>query len=97
MSRISIFVAIGFGVLISPLAGAETPVADADICLALRIAERYMAVHYPKADTLHGKPIVEDKGDMWVVAYQSPPRDDGWVNIGGWLPVSILIRIAWSS
>jgi hypothetical protein len=37
-----------------------------------RIAEQYVAVHYPKFDTVKNPPIVEDKGSTWEVDYKLP-------------------------
>jgi hypothetical protein len=41
-------------------------------CLVARIAERYIALHYPDFDSIRTPPIVHDKGTFWEVEYQLP-------------------------
>lgn len=41
-------------------------------CTILRIAERYIATHYPDFDSTHTKPAVKDLGDKWEVTYDLP-------------------------
>ena len=41
-------------------------------CMVVRIAERYLAVHFPEFDSFKNPPYVQDKGDSWVVQYRLP-------------------------
>lgn len=46
-------------------------------CLFSRVAEQYVAKHYPAFDTINNPPIVEDLGSSWKVAYELPPTTLG--------------------
>jgi len=41
-------------------------------CTVTRVAERYIAVHYPDFDSMKNPPIVRDDGTIWIVHYQLP-------------------------
>ena len=41
-------------------------------CEVARVAERYIAIHYPDFDSTKNHPIVNDDGDRWKVAYKLP-------------------------
>ena len=41
-------------------------------CTVTRVAERYIAVHYPDFDSIKNPPIVRDDGTIWTVHYQLP-------------------------
>ena len=41
-------------------------------CKILRVAEHYVAIHYPDFDSLSVDPMVRDYGDRWVVHLPSP-------------------------
>ncbi len=41
-------------------------------CTVARIAERYIATHYPNFDSVKNPPVVHDKGDSWEVEYELP-------------------------
>src|SRR5690348_510455 len=44
----------------------------ADECTIVRIAERYIAIHFPEFDSLKNPPIVKDEGSKWHVEYELP-------------------------
>ena len=41
-------------------------------CAVARVAERYVAAHYPDFDSIKNPPIVRAKGDTWEVEYELP-------------------------
>ncbi len=41
-------------------------------CTVARVAERYVATHYPTFDTIKDLPLIHDKGDTWEVEYEIP-------------------------
>jgi hypothetical protein len=46
-------------------------------CAVMRVAERYVAAHYPNFDTLKNPPFVHDRGDTWEVGYELPAETIG--------------------
>jgi hypothetical protein len=41
-------------------------------CQVVWIANSYVAEHYPDFDLAHYKPLVHDKGAVWLVDYEIP-------------------------
>lgn len=41
-------------------------------CTVARVAERYIASHYPDFDSIESPPIVRDIGNAWEVKYRLP-------------------------
>jgi hypothetical protein len=50
---------------------AETSKTSTE-CTVARVAERYIATHYPDFDSVKNPPIVRDEGKIWIVEYQLP-------------------------
>jgi hypothetical protein len=50
---------------------AETSMTSIE-CTVARVAERYIAIHYPDFDSVKNPPIVWDDGKIWIVEYQLP-------------------------
>jgi hypothetical protein len=44
---------------------------------AARLAERYLATHYPDFDSIRSPPVVNDKVSAWEVSYELPPNFSG--------------------
>lgn len=42
-------------------------------CTIFRIAEQYVATHYPDFDTVKNPPTLKDNGSAWEVFYELPP------------------------
>ena len=53
------------------LVAAETSKTSIE-CTVARVAERYIATHYPDFDSVKNPPIVRDNGNIWIVEYQLP-------------------------
>jgi hypothetical protein len=53
------------------LVAAETSKTSIE-CTVARVAERYIATHYPDFDSVKNPPIVRDNGKIWIVEYQLP-------------------------
>ena len=50
---------------------AEKPMTTTESDV-LRIAEEYVATHYPDFDRTQSKPVVRDLGSKWEVSYDLP-------------------------
>jgi NTF2 fold immunity protein of polymorphic toxin system component len=59
------------GVISQDSVAEEVSMSPADFKI-VRVAERYIAVHYPEFDSIKNPPILQDKGDVWEVEYQLP-------------------------
>jgi hypothetical protein len=46
-------------------------------CTLARVAERYIALHYPSFDSVKFPPIIRDHGDTWIVEYRLPEGSNG--------------------
>ena len=51
---------------------ADDTASKARQCDAIRIAERYLVVHFPNWDSIKHPPVVEEQGDTWLVSYKFP-------------------------
>nr|WP_041756174.1 YbbC/YhhH family protein [Bradyrhizobium sp. ORS 278] len=80
---------LGAATIVSPCALADSVSMKSPQFTAARIAERYLAVHYPAFDTIAMPPIVDDEGDVWKVSYELPP------NMAGGNPVIVVEKTSW--
>ena len=64
------FLVASISMNVDPVA-AETSMTSIE-CTAARVAERYIATHYPDFDSVKNPPIVRDNGKIWIVEYQLP-------------------------
>ena len=62
---------IGVSLAAVDSAEAEKPLTGIE-CTVARVAERYVAIHYPDFDSVRSPPIIRDKGNMWEVEYLLP-------------------------
>jgi hypothetical protein len=58
-------------IAIASHARADAVLSSVEFTVA-RIAERYIATHYPDFDSVRFPPVVRDKGATWEVEYQLP-------------------------
>src|SRR5262245_27409006 len=56
-------------------------------CTVARVAERYLAVHFPHFDSVRSPPKILDKGKVWEVYYELPAR-----SLGG-TPIIIIDKV----
>jgi len=73
---------------ISSHAIAQEVVLKSPEFTAARVAERYLATHYPDFDSIRSPPVVNDKVGAWEVSYELPP------NFSGGTPVVLIDKIS---
>jgi hypothetical protein len=64
------FLVASISMNVDPVA-AETSKTSIE-CTVARVAERYIATHYPDFDSVKNPPVVRDNGKIWIVEYQLP-------------------------
>jgi NTF2 fold immunity protein len=52
---------------------AQNPVMGSIDCTLARVAERYIAAHWPSFDSFKFRPFIRDHGNIWIVEYLLPP------------------------
>ena len=57
---------------ISNVSCSEKSPMTSQECTIMRVAERYIAVHYPDFDSIQKPPVVQEQQDTWLVYYRLP-------------------------
>ncbi len=71
--KCSIVAIIASGMFVGNGAFADDTPARPLKCEAVKVAERYLAEHFPGIDNSRAKPVLRRTDDSWQVGYELPP------------------------